>query len=96
MSDVRAFGRRIDTHDGIEAKLDAVGAASRHADDARIRQDGLADAEIDRFDIEFLAAVETERIGPFPFFELQRNDAHPDQIGPMDALEALGENRFDA
>ena len=28
--------------------------------------------------------------------ELQRNDAHADQIATMDSLEALGQNGFDS
>src|SRR5690606_31055695 len=43
-----------------------------------------------------LAAVQAERIAALALHELQRDDAHHDQIAAVDALEALGDDRLDA
>src|SRR6202011_6224139 len=52
---------------------------------------GLAVVELpDAGDIEDLGAVEAKRLGRFALRELQRDDAHANQIGAVDAFERLG------
>src|SRR5687767_6139656 len=46
------------------------------------------DARTEAEDVESLRSVEGEADGGGAFFELERQDAHADEIGPMDALEA--------
>src|ERR1019366_4161277 len=46
----------------------------------------LAEAE----DVIGLRAVELQRRGGRPILELEREHAHPHQVAPVDALEALG------
>src|SRR6478735_2522394 len=43
---------------------------------------------------EDLRAVKSESLRGDPFRELEREDAHPDEVRPMDPLEALGHDRF--
>src|SRR6185437_7627164 len=47
-------------------------------------------------DADDLGAVEAERCPGLAGRELERDDAHADQVGPVDALEALGDHRADA
>ena len=55
---------------------------------------GLAGIErIDAGDVEHLGAVQFERGRGLAGRELQRDDAHADQVGPVDALEGLGDDR---
>ena len=53
---------------------------------------GLADG------VELLAgeAVDADRVGVLAGLELQRQDAHADQVGAVDALVALGDDEADA
>src|SRR5690606_29812982 len=45
-------------------------------------------------DIEGLGAVQSQRRGAFALAELQRQYPHADQIGAVDAFEALGDHRL--
>ena len=47
------------------------------------------------FDVENFLARKPQRIGAFAIHELQRQYAHADQVGAVDALVALGNYRFD-
>ena len=47
-------------------------------------------------DIEKLAAVERKRLAVHAARELQRQHAHADEIGAMDALERFGDHRAHA
>src|SRR5579883_769835 len=75
----------LDLLDGAIPAMDAAGELAA-------RLEALGDAE----DVEALAAVELERLARCAVLELQRHDAHPDEIGAVDALEALGDDRLDA
>src|SRR5688572_25596423 len=44
-------------------------------------------------DVVTLRAVEPERRGVLAGHELERQDAHPDQVAPMDALDAFEDDR---
>ena len=47
----------------------------------------------DAGDVEDLGAVQLQRRRGFSRRELQRDDAHADQVGAVDALEGLGDHR---
>src|SRR5215472_14425041 len=47
------------------------------------------DAVFDTGDVEDLGALETERLPARPILELQRQHTHADEVGAVDALEAL-------
>src|SRR5205807_10119759 len=47
-------------------------------------------------DAELLPAAQPQRLPALAALELQRQDAHADQVGAVDALEALGDHRADA
>ena len=47
-------------------------------------------------DVVGFGAVELQGLGGGAFFELQGQDAHADEVGAVDALEAGGHNNFDA
>ncbi len=44
--------------------------------------------------VEGLGAVDAQRLAVHAFLELQRQHAHADQVGAVDALEAFGRDRF--
>ena len=46
------------------------------------------------FDVENFLAGKPQRIGAFAIHELQRQYAHADQVGAVNALVAFGNNRF--
>src|SRR5271155_5715196 len=48
---------------------------------------------LDAGDVEYLGAVQTQRLGGLALGELQRDHPHADQVGPVDALERLGDHR---
>src|SRR5215475_11561556 len=48
------------------------------------------------FDVENLKACQAQAFGTLSFFELQRNDAHADQIAPVNTLEALRQDGLHA
>ena len=43
-----------------------------------------------------LETGEPQRLGVLAFHELQRQDAHADEVAPVDALEALDDGSLDA
>ena len=47
-------------------------------------------------DVDGLVAFDAERLGGIAAEELQRQDAHADQVGAVDALEAARDDRLDA
>ena len=47
-------------------------------------------------DVVGFGAVEVERLGADAFGELEREDAHADEVGAVDAFETLGDDGFDA
>src|SRR5699024_1224332 len=49
----------------------------------------------DTLDGESLGAVESQRLSRFAGGELQRQDAHADEVRAVDALEALGDDGLD-
>src|SRR5689334_12264870 len=80
--------RRIDSHAHAELPGRTVGPCCRDGDLRRI-----AAAQAD--DVEHLTAGEAERADVLPRQELQRRHAHADQVGTVNALEALGDHGFD-
>ena len=54
------------------------------------------DAVAEAGDVVDFGAVEVERFGADTFEELEREDAHADEVGTVDALEAFGHDGFDA
>src|SRR5215813_13293684 len=48
------------------------------------------------FDVENLKAGQAKACGTLSFFELQREDAHADEIAPVNAFEAFSQDRLDA
>src|SRR3546814_9949510 len=81
--------RRQQHHVGLERLLAAVGL--RRGD-----RGGLRRAVLQADDVEGLRAVEAERLRVLAVLELQREHAHADQVGAVDALEALGDHGLDA
>src|SRR4051812_9811771 len=82
------FLRRVDTGDRFE--LDLRIAVAECADiDVATGPQTLRDAG----DLVALAARETERSGRPAGLELQRQQAHVDEIAAVDPLEALGDHR---
>ena len=47
-------------------------------------------------DVEDFGAVQFEGLRGGAFLELQREHAHADEVGTVDAFEALGDDGFDA
>ena len=88
MLEVADLVRRVDTDGGLEG--DVVGPLAGCRDLDRL---GLSVLEVT--DLEGLLAGEAERIDRFSFWELQRQHTHPDQVGAVDPLEALGDHRTD-
>src|SRR5690606_40469386 len=55
---------------------------------------GLSLVELgDALDVVDLGAVQPQRLGRLALRELQRDDAHADQVRAVDALERLGDDR---
>ena len=59
----------------------------------RCTRDLLGLAALDAGDRELLLAGQPERLGVLAVGELQRQHAHADQVGAVDALEGLGDHR---
>ena len=87
----RVFTGRIDADDGVELDLVAVLLGGR---DVRSRGDAFVEL-LDALDVEHPVPVRPNdwRIAGR---ELQRDDAHADEVGAVDALERLGDDRLDA
>src|SRR5690606_6235967 len=87
-----------DAHDGIE--LDGLLALGRELAPLRRDRDGLARRAfvqlLESRDRDDLGTVEPQGLPAFPGGELQGNDTHTDEVGAVDALEALGDDRLDA
>src|SRR5215207_528391 len=58
--------------------------------------DGLRLAVLEIAHVEGLLAGQAERLDRLALRELEWQDAHPDQVGAVDPLEALGHHRADA
>src|SRR3954447_12394605 len=89
------FVRGVEAHPSLE--FDGIAAVTRrlHLDAPGtfgIRGHGLVEA----LDVEDLLAGEPERLGTLAVWELERQHAHADQVGPMDALVALRQHRAHA
>ena len=54
------------------------------------------DAVAEAGDVVGFGAVEGERLCADAFGELEREDAHADEVGAVDAFEALGDDGFDS
>ncbi len=91
MTIVVDFDRRIDAEfDGL-LNFGAVFAGDGEGDILA----GL-DAVAEAGDVVGFGAVEVERLGADAFGELEREDAHADEVGAVDAFEALGDDGFDS
>ncbi len=87
------FAGGIDAYDCVEHDLLAV--LARRRDLHGLRGDALVEL-LDAFDVEGLGAVELERTCGLADRELQRDNAHADEVGAVDALERLGDDGLDA
>src|SRR5690606_16889910 len=88
----------VDAHDRVE--LDRLLALGRElarlgGDAHRLRCDTVVE-RLEARDRHDLGSVEAERLPALPLGELQGDDTHPDEVGAVDALEALGDDRLDA
>jgi hypothetical protein len=87
VSDVLLLPLGVESQDGVEAA--AVGV------------DGHGVGELSRFGVgepgdgEGLVAGESEGVGGVAVLELQRQDAHPDEVGAVDPFERFGEHGAD-
>src|SRR4051812_31212943 len=81
--------RRVDAHDRGELLLPAVLA---RRGDLHVLRALRAQAD----DVERLVALEAQALGGFARLELQRHDAHADQVRAVNALVALGDHGTDA
>src|SRR5881394_3358564 len=91
MNVVIHLDRRIDPHDHADVLRGAVLAANAQRY-LLSRTKTAADAG----DVEGLAAVEAEGLSVDSFLELQREDAHADEVRAVDALETLRNHGADA
>src|SRR3546814_7119960 len=82
---------RIDAAQHLDGLRRTVGPGDRHRQ-LHARLEARGDAR----DVELLAAVEAERLAGGARQELQRHDAHADEVRAVDALVALGDHRLDA
>src|SRR5690606_23745198 len=96
---VRQNAPVLEVFDLVE-RIDA--ADERHGEPASVAlgQAGLYHLarfqSIETFEAYHLAAVETERLPARAGFEDERDDAHADEVGAMDALERLRNHGLDA
>src|SRR3954454_19786842 len=89
VAEVLGLLRRVDPHARLE--LDVAGAHVHRARElAGVERLGEAG------DRELLLAGEPERLGALAVGELQRHDAHPDEVRAVDALEGLRDPRAHA
>ena len=80
--------RRIDADLGVEFLYPAIGSFRFHFQCASIGK--LRFEQIGQpGEVVHLFARETKRLDILPFFKLQRQDTHADEVGPVNALEAL-------
>src|SRR5699024_11099356 len=83
----------VDADHTVEVDAGAIVLRRRDLDSGR----GRALVELrDAFDGEGLGAVEPERLSRLAGGELQRQDAHADEVRAVDALEALSDDGLDA
>src|SRR5436190_2247424 len=85
------FDRRVDAHDDGDF-VGRSGAAMNPQRGLLHRTQSAFDAD----DVERLRAVERQRLRARSFVELQRENAHADEVGAVNALEALGDDGADA
>ena len=91
MPEILDLLRGIEPHEQRDVLAPAVAARDRTGE-LRARREAARDAR----DVEELAAVERQRLAGGAFRELQRQHAHADQVGAMDAFERFGQYRLDA
>src|SRR5690606_17038193 len=75
-------------HVDLDAHLAAVDLARDHRGRARV-------AVLQAGDLVHLGAVQAQGLGVLAVVELQRQHAHADQVGAVDALEAGGDHGLD-
>src|SRR4051794_113809 len=81
----------IDPYSRLELDRIALGLAVRLGGDLQ-----LAGAILQRGEVEGLLAAQPERLDRLALRELERQYAHPDQVGAVDALVALGDHEAHA
>jgi len=87
----------VDFDGGVDAEFNGLfefGAVFARDGEGHILA-GL-DAVAETGDVVGLGAVEVERLGADSVGELEREDAHADEVGAVDAFEALGDDGFDS
>lgn len=93
MLEVGALAGGVDAHHRVEDGLLAIGGDCGDLDGLRGH---VVVERRDALEGEGLLTGETERIGVLPGGELQREDAHADEVGAVDPLVALGDDDLDA
>ena len=87
----------VDFDGGVDAEFDGLlnfGAVFAGDGEGDILA-GL-DAVAEAGDVVGFGAVEGERLSADAFGELEREDSHADEVGAVDAFEALGDDGFDS
>src|SRR3984957_4712953 len=87
VAEVVELVQRIDTADERDAPQPAVGG-----DDLRHQALVRLELALQTPDGDLLAALEAERLPRGAFLETERQHAHADQVGTVDALERLGDD----
>src|SRR5581483_9153751 len=90
---VQRFLRRIDANERLEFRHVSARAGT-HLDSAR--RSKLLDYLLNSDDLEYFLSRDLQRLGCFAGQELQRQDAHADKIGAVNALVTLSNDRTDA
>ena len=85
----RALERGVNAHDAVERDARAVRTRGRHG---RAGTGGQPGSKVNGFDIVDLRPIQAKCRGPAALGELEGKDAHLDEVGPVDPLEALGDD----
>src|SRR5271165_3359617 len=83
------FLRGVDAQTRLELDAGAVVGLGNHFDELRR-------AAVQSDDFKAFLAGQPQALGVLPGFVLQRQHAHANEIGAVNALEALGDHRLDA
>ena len=85
-AEVSALGWGVNTNCALEVHDRAIGTGRTHGAGAARREPG---GKVDRLDVVGLGPVEAQGLGGLTVAKLQGQDAHADEVGAVDALEAL-------
>src|SRR3954465_13578480 len=91
MSEIVELSLGVQAREQAQAFALAVRARNRALERAAGR-----DAAADTHDVDDLVTLESARLARHACRELERQDAHPDEVRAVDALEAPGDDRAHA